>query len=267
MAWKKIGDLLLEAGLITEDQLKAALAKQKEIGGRLGSVLVNMGFVTDEQITNLLSKQYGVPSVDLSTCEVDERALKIINPNVAQNLLIFPFKREGKALHLAMANPMDVYTIEDIKFATGFEIQPYVASEHMILKAIEQHYGVVGDLAKVMEEISKEEIEVVEPTEEEEGVITDTDAAPVVKLVNSILSEAVKRGASDIHIEPYKRELRVRFRIDGVLHNVMSPQYIFAPAIVARIKIMAKLDISQKRLPQDGHINLKVGGIEVDMRV
>mgnify|MGYP000067660321 CR=1 FL=1 len=264
---KRLGDLLVEKGLVTRREIALALEEQRKNGGRLGSILVKLGFVTDQDITRVLSEQYGVPPVDLTNYPVDETALKLIPPHVAERLLIFPLKREGKILHLAMANPADIYVIDDIKFGTGFDVKPYVASEHMILKAIERYYGVGGKMAEVLKEMEEEEekLEVIE--EEKEEVITDVEAAPVVKLVNSMITEAVRRGASDIHIEPYKKVLRVRFRIDGVLHEAMSPQYIFGPAIVSRIKLMAKLDIANKRLPQDGHINMKVGNEEVDLRV
>ena len=264
---KRLGDLLVEKGLITEEQVAKALEEQKKNGGRIGANLVRMGFITDKKITEVLSEQFEVPPVDLDSYEVDKSVIKLIPPQVAEKLLVFPLKRDGKVLHLAMANPQDFYTLEDIKFATGFEIKSYVASENAILKSIERYYGVSGAVAEVLKEMEEgeEEVEVLE--EESEEVITDTEAAPVVKLVNSIITEAVKRGASDIHIEPYKKVLRVRFRVDGVLHEAMSPQYIFGPAIVSRIKLMAKLDIAKKRLPQDGHINMKVGADEVDLRV
>ena len=264
---KRLGDLLVEKGLITEEQVAKALEEQKKNGGRIGANLVRMGFITDKKITEVLSEQFEVPPVDLDSYEVDKSVIKLIPPQVAEKLLVFPLKRDGKVLHLAMANPQDFYTLEDIKFATGFEIRSYVASENAILKSIERYYGVSGAVAEVLKEMEEgeEEVEVLE--EESEEVITDTEAAPVVKLVNSIITEAVKRGASDIHIEPYKKVLRVRFRVDGVLHEAMSPQYIFGPAIVSRIKLMAKLDIAKKRLPQDGHINMKVGADEVDLRV
>jgi len=265
---KRLGDLLVEKGLITNEQVNQALEEQKKSGGRIGANLVKLGYISDKKITEVLSEQFDVPPVDLDTYKVDEGVIKLIPPQVAEKLLVFPLKREGKIIHLAMANPQDFYIMEDIKFATGFEIKPYVASENAILKSIERYYGVSGAVAEVLKEMEEEEEE-VEVLEEEgtENVITDTEAAPVVKLVNSIITEAVKRGASDIHIEPYNKVLRVRFRVDGVLHEAMSPQYIFGPAIVSRIKLMAKLDIANKRLPQDGHINMRVGADEVDLRV
>uniref|UniRef100_A0A7C4YHP5 Type IV-A pilus assembly ATPase PilB n=1 Tax=candidate division WOR-3 bacterium TaxID=2052148 RepID=A0A7C4YHP5_UNCW3 len=263
---KKLGELLIEKNLVSKEKIAIALKKQKEEGGRLGSILVNLGFISDKQLIDVLSEQFGVPAVDINNIHVDENVLKLIPQNIAEKLLVFPFKREGKSLHLVMANPSDIYVAEDIKFLTGFDIIPYVASENMIKKAIEKYYGVGGKLAEVLSEMEKVEI-IDERQEEEEEQVTDIDAAPVVKLVDSMISEAVKRNASDIHIEPYKKVLRVRFRIDGVLHEAMAPQYIFGPAIVSRIKLLAKLDIANRRLPQDGHINMRVGQEEVDLRV
>ncbi len=262
---KKLGELLLEKNLVSKEQIANALKKQKEEGGRLGSILVNLGYITDNKLIEVLSEQFGVPAVDINNVQVDENVTKLIPQNIAEKLLVFPFKRDGKSLHLVMANPSDIYVVEDIKFLTGFDIVTYVASENMIRKAIEKYYGVGGKLAEVLSEMEK--VEVLEEEKEEEISVSDIEAAPVVKLVDSMIAEAVKRNASDIHIEPYKKVLRVRFRIDGVLHEAMSPQYIFGPAIVSRIKLLSKLDIANRRLPQDGHINMKVGKEEVDLRV
>ncbi len=267
--WKRLGDLLVDEGLITKEQIEKAISVQKEKGGRLGSILVQLGFVTDKQITEVLGKQYGVPTVDLEKENIDPEVAKLIPPQVAQKFQVVPVKRDGKTLYLAMANPVDVYTIEDIKFITGYEIVPMVASENMISKAIERIYGISGAFADVLEEIEDdEEIEVIEDKEEEVfGTAIAADAPPVVKLVNSIITEAVTRGASDIHIEPFERLLRVRYRIDGALVEAMSPQYTMGPALVSRIKIMSNLDISERRLPQDGRIRMKVKNKTVDLRV
>lgn len=269
---KRLGDMLLETGLINNEQLHTALSVQKKEGGKLGHNLVKLGFVTEEQITNLLEQQFGVPACDLSKMEVDEKVVKLIPAQVAQKFQIMPVNREGKTLILAMANPADVFTVEDIKFATGFDVQPVVCAESLIEKAIEKYYGVSGSLADVVKEIEKtEDLEVLEVKKEEEMDVSqlalDSDAAPVVKLVNSIIIEGVRRHASDIHIEPYKRVLRIRYRIDGALTEVMSPSYRMGPAIASRIKLMASLDISERRIPQDGHISLKVGDKSIDLRV
>ncbi len=268
--WKRLGDLLMDEGLITEEQIKKAIEVQKEKGGRLGSIFVSLGYVTDKQITEVLGKQYGVPTVDMDTVNIDPDVARLIPPNVAQKFQVVPIRREGRQLYLAMANPVDVYTIEDIKFITGYEIVPMVASESMISKAIERVYGISGAFVDVLDEIEEdtEEIELIEEEEEEIlGTGMAADAPPVVKLVNSIITEAVNRGASDIHIEPFERLLRVRYRIDGALVEAMSPQYTMGPALTSRIKIMSNLDISERRLPQDGRIRMKIKEKTVDLRV
>ncbi|MEO0288319.1 MAG: type IV-A pilus assembly ATPase PilB [candidate division WOR-3 bacterium] len=267
--WKRLGDLLIDEGLITKEQLNQALSQQKENGGRLGSILVQMGFVTDEQISKALGKQYNVGVFEFKE-EIDPIVLKIVSPQIAQKFQVIPVKREGKNLFLAMANPVDVYTIEDIKFATGYNVIPLVASENMISKAIEKYYGVAGSMAEVLSEIGmEEEIEILEEEKQPDAqqLLIDVDAAPVVKLVNGIIIEAVKQGASDIHIEPFDKILRVRYRVDGELKEVMSPQYTLGPAIVSRLKIMAGLNISERRIPQDGRIGMKVGDKSIDLRV
>ncbi len=267
--WKRLGDLLIDEGLITKDQLNQALSQQKENGGRLGSILVQMGFVTDDQISKALGKQYNVGVFEFKE-EIDPIILKIVSPQIAQKFQVIPVRREGKNLYLAMANPVDVYTIEDIKFATGYNVIPLVASENMISKAIEKYYGVAGSMADVLSEIGmEEEIEILEEEKQPDAqqLLIDVDAAPVVKLVNGIIVEAVKQGASDIHIEPFDKILRVRYRVDGELKEVMSPQYTLGPAIVSRLKIMAGLNISERRVPQDGRIGMKVGEKSIDLRV
>ncbi len=267
--WKRLGDLLIDEGLISKDQLNNALSYQKENGGRLGSILVQLGFITDEQISKALGKQYNVGVVEFKE-EIDPIVLKIVSPQIAQKFQVIPIKREGKNLYLAMANPVDVYTIEDIKFATGYNVIPLVASENMISKSIEKYYGVAGSMAEVLSELGMEdEIEILEEEKQPDSqqLLIDVDAAPVVKLVNGIIIEAVKQDASDIHIEPFDKILRVRYRVDGELKEVMSPQYTLGPAIVSRLKIMAGLNISERRVPQDGRIGMKIGEKSIDLRV
>ncbi|MFO8061855.1 MAG: type IV-A pilus assembly ATPase PilB [bacterium] len=269
--WKRLGDLLIDEGLLTNDQLMEALDYQKKEGGRLGSILVQQGYVTDDQISHALGKQYGVPVVDFSREEIDEMTLGLIKPQMAQKFQIIPVKRHGKDLYVAMANPVDVYTIEDVKFATGYNVIPMVASENIINSAVEEYYGVSGALSDVISEmnIDDSDIEIIEEEKEPDTqqLLIDVDAAPVVKLVNGIIIEAVKQGASDIHIEPFDRLLRVRYRVDGELKEIMSPQYTLGPAIASRIKIMSGLDISQRRLPQDGRIGMKISQKTIDLRV
>ncbi|MBN2317437.1 MAG: type IV-A pilus assembly ATPase PilB [Acidobacteria bacterium] len=263
----QIGELLVKENLITKDQLEAARDHQKQHGGRLDSILINMGFVQDEDVTSILSKQYGVPSINLSFFEIDQASIKLIPSDVAQKYLIIPLSRVGSTLTVATADPTNVFAMDDIKFMTGFNVEPVVASEASILEAIEKYYGTQHaiELKKVYEEISdadKEPVELdLETTEDEEVSLDElqrsSEEAPIIKLVNLILSDSLKKGASDIHLEPYEKDFRVRFRIDGILYNMMNPPLRLRDAMISRVKIMAKMDISEKRLPQDGRIKVR----------
>jgi type IV pilus assembly protein PilB len=268
----KLGDLLLKENLISQQQLKEALEHQRVSGGRLGNCLIKLGFVTDDEITAILSRQYGVPSINLSFFDIDPSVVKLIPVETAQKYQILPLSRVGSTLTIAMIDPTNVFAMDDIKFMTGFNIEPVVASETAIREAIDKYYGSTHaiELKKVMEDIAiiDQKLEGDETslelasTEEEaidlEGLEQAAEEAPIIKLVNLILSSSLKRGASDIHIEPYEKEFRVRFRIDGVLYNIMNPPLKLKDAITSRIKIMSKLDISEKRLPQDGRIKIKM---------
>jgi len=268
----KIGDLLVKENLITQQQLKEALENQRVHGGRLGHCLIKLGFVTDDEITAILSRQYGVPSINLSFFDVDPGVVKLIPVETAQKYQIMPLSRVGSTLTIAMIDPTNVFAMDDIKFMTGFNIEPVVASETAIRESIDKYYGTTHsiELKKVMEDIAVVDPKLVDGDDTSLEVASDEEAidlegleqaaeeAPIVKLVNLILSNAVKRGASDIHLEPYEKEFRVRFRIDGVLNAVMNPPLKLKDAITSRIKIMAKLDISEKRLPQDGRIKIKM---------
>ncbi len=277
---QRIGDLLMKEKVITQEQLAQALKAQKEGGGRLGSVLVKLGFLSDEDVTNFLSRQYGVPAINLAYFEIDSSVVKLIPYETAKRYQILPLSRVGASLTIAMVDPTNVFAMDDIKFMTGFNIEPVVASESSILEGIEKAYGSAQqseeDLEAVMASIADVPDSDVElQAEEEEAALSDlekaADEAPIVKLVNLILTDAVKRGASDIHLEPYEKEYRVRFRIDGILQTIMTPPMKLKDAITSRVKIMAKLDISEKRLPQDGRIMLKmnIGGKkkQLDYRV
>ena len=276
---QRLGDLLVREKVITPEQLERALKAQRESGGqtRLGSMLVRLGYISDEEVTNFLSRQYGLPAINLQYFEIDPTVIKLIPEETAKRYQILPLSRVGAALTIAMADPTNVFAIDDIKFMTGFNIEPVVASEPAIAEAILKAYGdsgpeedvdellaAMGDDADVELQADQEEIDLSE-------LEKSADEAPVVKLVNIIMSDAVKRGASDIHIEPYEKEYRVRFRMDGVLQQIMSPPLKLKDAITSRIKIMAKMDISEKRLPQDGRIMLKMqmGGKkkQLDFRV
>ncbi|HEY6273069.1 MAG TPA: type IV-A pilus assembly ATPase PilB [Terriglobales bacterium] len=276
---QRLGDLLVKEKIITTEQLDAALRAQKQSGpsSRLGSTLVQLGYVSDEEITNFLSRQYGVPAINLQYFEIDPGVVKLIPEETAKRYQIIPLSRVGASLTIAMVDPTNVFAMDDIKFMTGFNIEPVVASEPAIAEAIVKAYGLTEPQQENVDELlaSMDEADVELQAEQAEMDLAEleksADEAPIVKLVNIIMSDAVKRGASDIHIEPYEREYRVRFRIDGVLQAIMSPPLRLKDAITSRIKIMAKMDISEKRLPQDGRIMLKMqaGGKkkQLDFRV
>jgi type IV pilus assembly protein PilB len=274
----KIGEMLLKAGYISPEQLNEALESQKKHGGKIGYNLVKLGFVREDDITELLSEQYGVPAINLRHFEIDESVINLIPSEVSQKYLIIPVNRTGATLTIAMVDPTNVFAMDDIKFMTGYNVEPVVASEIAIKEAIDQYYGSSHaiELKKVMDEMAQEEADNLQVLEEEEGpdlqrLEAASEDAPVVKLVNIILTDSIKKSASDIHLEPYEKDLRVRFRIDGVLYDLMHPPMKLRDAITSRIKIMAKLDISEKRLPQDGRIKIKMklGGKnkEMDYRV
>ncbi len=263
----KLGEMLIKAGLLTPQKLQEALEYQKTNGGKLGFNLVKLGFVKEEDITRVLSQQYGVPAINLAKIEIDEAVVKLIPSEVAQKYLIMPVSRTGATLTIAMMDPTNVFAMDDIKFMTGYNVEPVVASEVAIKDAIDRYYGSVHalELKKVMDEMAQEDAadQNLELLEEEEDVDlakleAATEEAPVVRLVNLILTDSIKRGASDIHIEPYEKDFRARFRIDGVLYEIMQPPMKLRDAITSRLKIMAKLDISEKRLPQDGRIKIKM---------
>jgi type IV pilus assembly protein PilB len=263
----RLGEILVKESLITQDQLQKALDFQRANGGKLGSCLTKMGYITDDDITGVLSRQYGVPSINLRFYEIDPIIIKLIPQDTAQRYQVIPLSRVGSVLTIAMTDPTNVFAMDDIKFMTGFNVEPVVASESAIGDAISRFYG-AGSGGTNQEEISNLMKDLVEDDQELELAAEEAELdaaslekaaeeAPIIKLVNLILTDSVKRGASDIHIEPYETEMRVRFRIDGQLQKVMSPPMRLKDAITSRLKIMAKLDIAEKRLPQDGRIMIK----------
>ncbi len=261
----KLGEMLLKAGLVTQERLQEALEAQKKNGGKLGYNLVKLGYVKEDEITQLLSEQYGVPSINLRHFEIDESVINLIPSEVAQKYLVLPVNRTGATLTIAMADPTNVFAMDDIRFMTGYTVEPVVASEMAIREAIEKYYGSTHaiELKKVMDEMAEADTEALELLEEEEELDAHqlesaSEEAPVVRLVNIVLTDSIKKSASDIHIEPYEKDFRVRFRIDGVLYEIMHPPLKLKDAITSRLKIMAKLDISEKRLPQDGRIKIKM---------
>jgi type IV pilus assembly protein PilB len=290
----RVGELLLKEKRITPQQLQQALNQQKANGGKLGYNLVKMGFIKDEEITGLLSKQYGVPSINLPQFELDPAVIKLIPADTAQKYQVVPLSRSGATLTIAMTDPTNVFAMDDIKFMTGYNVEPVVASEIAVSEALEHYYpATAGGRAAVVKETTGpstlelatkglEELQALEETGDvevldelqeisAEALAKQGEEAPVVRLVNVVLMSAIQKGASDIHVEPYEKELRVRYRIDGILYNIMSPPMKFRDAIASRIKIMAKLDIAEKRLPQDGRIKIRFNENgapkEIDFRV
>ncbi len=292
----RIGELLLKEKRITPEQLQEALSYQRQNGGKLGANLVKLGFVKDEEITSLLSKQYGVPSISLNQFEIDPAVIKLVPAETAHKYQIIPLSRVGATLTIAMTDPTNVFALDDLKFMTGYNVEPVVAWETAVHDAIQKYYGAPGSGNKNTQKVSEvpqgesaldiatramsemplldaDDVEVLEELEEisAELLTRQGEEAPVIKLVNVILMSAISKGASDIHIEPYEKEYRVRYRVDGLLYNVMSPPLKMRDAITSRIKIMAKLDIAEKRLPQDGRIKIRFSDAgtqrDIDFRV
>jgi type IV pilus assembly protein PilB len=261
----RLGEILIKESLITQDQLDKALEFQRSNGGKLGSCLTRMGFITDDDITGVLSRQYGVPSINLKYYEIDPNVIKLIPQDTALRYQVIPLSRVGSVLTIAMTDPTNVFAMDDIKFMTGFNVEPVVASESAIGEAISRFYGGGQsnheELSNLMKDLVDDDQELELAADEEQmdasALEKAAEEAPIIKLVNLILTDSVKRGASDIHVEPYENEMRVRFRIDGVLQTVMSPPLKLRDAMTSRMKIMAKLDIAEKRLPQDGRIMIK----------
>ena len=289
----RIGELLLKEKRITPEQLQEALNYQKANGGKLGFNLVKLGFVKDEEITALLSKQYGVPSINLAQFEIDPAVIKLIPAETAQKYQIIPLSRSGATLTIAMTDPTNVFAMDDIKFMTGYNVEPVVASETAVADSITRYYALAQTGGsghrrdrrrearsrwprsrwKRCRSRAPNDVEVLDDLEEisAESLEKQGGEAPVIKLVNVVLMSAIQKGASDIHIEPYEKEFRVRYRMDGILYNIMAPPMKMRDAITSRIKIMAKLDIAEKRLPQDGRIKIRFSdnghSKDIDFRV
>jgi type IV pilus assembly protein PilB len=263
----KIAQKLVESSLISQEQLSKAMAAQEESGGSLSYNLVKTGAISELAFAEFMGQVYNVAAVDLDTTDVDPTAVELIPSDVATKFQVVPVSREGRVLTVAMANPDNIFAIDDIKFITGFDVKPVVATETSIKKSIDELYESADALASIMGEI-EDDFEIVEDHEEDLGLEeAQSEDAPVVKLVNSLISDAVAKGASDIHIEPYEKQLRVRYRIDGMLHEMMSPPFKMKNSIISRLKIMAELDIAEKRVPQDGRIKIRIHGKPIDLRV
>lgn len=271
MSTNRLGELLIRNQLITDDQLKSALDIQKKEGTRLGAALIKLGYIEEADLATFLSKHYGVPSINLPEFDVEPSVIETVPAEVAQKYQMIPINRAGATLIVAMADPSNIFAIDDIKFMTGYNVEVVVASEAAIKEAIDKYYDQSSSLADVMGDLEDyDDLELVEDVDlEDSGSLEKaSEDAPVVKLVNLILTDAIKKKASDIHIEPYEHVFRVRYRIDGVLYEVMKPPKKLKNAITSRIKIMATMDIAERRLPQDGRIKIKMGrGIEMDYRV
>ena len=271
-ATDRIGEILVRDGLITREQLEKALLEQRQNGTRVGYNLVKLGYIQETELTKALARQYRMPAVDLSRFEVDPRIAKLVPADLALKHLVLPLKRDGRTLTVAMADPSQLGVVDDLKFITRYDIFPVIAGEYTLRAAIERHYE-QSDAAmqSLLKDIEQEgDVEVMEDDDEEvsaAALAAAVDDAPVVKLINAILTDAVKRGASDIHFECFEHDLRVRYRIDGALYEVMKPPMKLKAALISRFKIMALLNIAERRVPQDGRIKLKMGNKVIDFRV
>lgn len=273
MAKERIGEKLVKNALITPDQLLDAQKAQSGSGVRLGSQLVKLGHITEEQLVDFLGKEYGLPSIILKDMYPPAEVIKLIPINIVQKYMAIPFERKGATLNVAMTDPSNIFAVDDLKFLTGYSIGVYVTSEESLKWAIDNMYDQASTLDDAISGFGGEGEGEVELTADGDQIAVgdlekEADQAPVIKLVNVILLDAIKKGASDIHIEPYEKFLRIRFRLDGMLYEVMKPPLRMKNAIVSRLKIMSKLDIAERRLPQDGRIKIKIpGGKEVEFRV
>src|SRR5216117_1937955 len=273
---RRLGDLLVADGLLTAEQLKKALAEQKGSPEKIGTVLIRLNLINEDQLIGFLSRQYGVPLITLAQLDIDQDVLKLVPAPIARKYEVIPVRKMGNSLALAMADPTNVFALDDIAFMTNLQVLPLVASQTAVRKAIDRNYESRTEaMQTVMQDISSdlENVEVVDG-EDESGTKVDVfelkesaDEAPVVKLVNMVLVDAIQKGASDIHFETYEKVFRIRFRMDGVLHEMLSPPKRLESAILSRLKIMSNLDIAERRLPQDGRIKLKYNNREIDFRV
>lgn len=264
----RLGEILIQEGLLTEEQCQQVLSEQKSSGHRLGYLLVKQGLVEENAITKVLARQYRMPAVDLSRFEVDPHISKLIPSDMALKHTVLPLKREGRTLTVAMADPTNLGLIEDLKFITRYDLFPVIAGEYTLRKLIEKQYETSDQqLSDLLRDMEEDDIEIIEEQEDEIATQAQIEDAPVVKLINGFLIDAVKRGASDIHIEPFEHELRVRYRIDGALLEVMRPPIKMRAALTSRVKILSQLNIAERRLPQDGRLKLKMGNRVIDFRV
>jgi type IV pilus assembly protein PilB len=267
---ERIGELLVKENLLTADQLREARAEAKGTGGRLGAQITQLGYLDESELAEFVAKQYGVPSINLDEFEIDRAVIELVPEEVATKHNVIPVNRAGSTLILATSDPSNIFALDDIKFLTGYSIQPVVASEEAIKRCVDPYDDQTSSLEDVMGDCDDSDSDLVQESVDVDAaeLARASEDAPVVKLVNLILTDAIKKNASDIHVEPYEKSFRVRYRIDGVLYEAMKPPMKLKNAITSRMKIMSELDIAERRLPQDGRIKLKLGrGKEMDFRV
>lgn len=274
MGNERIGEILVRESIISTDQLRKAQQDQQSSGKRLAYSLAKLGILGEKELTDFLAKQYGVPSISLSEFEIDPEVIELVPKEVAAKHTVLPVQRAGSTLIVAMSDPSNIYAIDDLKFLTGLNIEPVVTTDAAIEEAIGRYYEqpeALESYDEVISDLDFEDIDFGDEVDDEFDVLdsqAEAEQAPVVKLCNLILLNAINKGASDIHIEPYEKAYRVRYRIDGVLHQEMTPPLKLKNAITSRMKIMATLDIAERRLPQDGRIKLRIGkNREMDFRV
>jgi type IV pilus assembly protein PilB len=268
----RIGEQLIHEGLVTREQLSRALDDARANGTRVGFSLVKLGFMGEQDLVRALARQHRIPAVDLERVKLDPKILKLLPSEIALKHQVLPLRRVGRTLTVAMANPTDLGVLDDLKFVTRLDIEPVIAGDFSLRKIIEKEYegGADEKINDLLKQIQQEEVELVDETEEElsaTALAAAVDEAPVVKLINGILSDAVHRGASDIHFECYEKDIRVRYRIDGVLQEIMRPPIKMKAALISRFKILSDLNIAERRVPQDGRIKLRLGRRVIDFRV
>ncbi|MBI5014775.1 MAG: type IV-A pilus assembly ATPase PilB [Deltaproteobacteria bacterium] len=267
---KKLGELLIRENYVTLADLERAKEDQRKNGGRLGESLVRLKLLREQDLVSLLSKQYGVPAMNLENFDVDSEVVKLVPVDLVQKYRLIPVNRVGSTLIVAVEDPSNMFAVDDIKFITGYNVEVVVAASSAIKASIDKYYDSSATLLDVMSNFSLDDLEVVNDADDVNvaDLQRSTEDAPVVKLVNLILTDAIRKGASDIHIEPYEKAFRVRYRIDGILYEEMKPPMKLKNAITSRLKIMANLDIAERRLPQDGRIKMKLSkDKDMDFRV
>ncbi len=264
---KRIGDLLIEKGLIDEDQLREALKQQTATGKKLGQVLIDQGLITEDHLVDVVGSRLGIPKITLNSLVIDPSVVELVPLSVAKKHQLIPIFRIGAALTVAMVDPLDIIALDELKYITGMKINRVVASTHTVREAIEQYYSVKDSMAEVIRDMEEEEIGPIDLKKAQaEAEAATQSEAPLIKLVNLLIIQAVKEKASDIHIEPDDEKLRIRYRVNGILKEETSPPRNLHSGIISRLKVMGQMDVSEKRIPQDGRFAVKVGSADVDVR-